>query len=304
MAFTFELTILFSGICSFVTDQPLEGDAKPKELHPVLIDAWHTGKVSDYKGMDEKKALVRHGGILQIPSENVFGLQKPGGQVVWYPKRHHLDFTFTGSPVDLTIDSSVKAHVADMSKIASKFPHVGKSVVGGNPPQEVLANAVFKKGTLSAIPEERNWLFSDALKVEPGQHRVEKMAYILKLVLGNLTEVVMTAVPFTNLGTPRNGNPGSEEKAQLTVVGAKENDRVTIKIVNACDDNPLMWQVEGSEASDEDPDFKWHYEVLTEQRNEVKKALKDAGDKELPFPKQDGGPLGGGRNCFPAFWVI
>lgn len=300
MAFDFNLEIVFTGICSLILDRPVESAAS---VSAVLPDSWDTKRKSDYKGIDDKDFLVRHGAMLQIPSGNVHP-NGGGGVLVWYPKRHRVTFEFEGAEGarnDFSIDSSVSAHVANMAVIADKFPFVPKDLLGEDPPKEVLANVQFPqmRGKLSAIKGPLDWTFSGVLSKSGGDHHVDAMSYMVVLRLEKIGRVKITADPFGKLGSPRPGNPGSAEKAMFEIVGRKENEEVRVVIANSCDANPLAWGDGDSAYSGSDPDFKWHYECLCSKKGDVKTELSS---KDLPYPARVL-LAGRGRNCFPALWV-
>lgn len=300
----FDLRIVFTGICSFVTDTPLRDG--PKKLHLVIPDAWDTRSTTEYKGIDDKCKLVRHGALIQLPVQNLEGMEDAyGGRLIWHPKRHNLRFDCKqADDADnaFRIVPGTRKMVADMTDIASKFSHVGRDILGGDPPKEILANATFHGGKLSAEAGEFNWGFEGTLRYGGQGVEVENMAYKIVLTFEKLTEVNVKAVPFysSKAKKPRPGNPGSTEPAEFKLVGTKEGRSVEIIIANACDVNPLDWRADNAAYSNVDRDFKWHYELLYNKKKEVYDAL---AKKELPHPMLKY-HLGGGRNCVPAFWTV
>lgn len=301
----FNLKIVVTGICSFVTDKPLRESSR---LSLVLLDAWHTKKNSEYKSIDGKTDLPRHGAMLQIPSGNIVGLAG-GGRLIWYPKRHQVTFNLTeqtsGQNV-YKVEPAVLSHVADMTRIVDEeFWKVDADVLGLRPPKEVLANVLFKNrdgqplgGTLSVEDGPFDWIFPATLKNSPTAFEVNKMAYEICFDFKDLTDMEIKATPFTNAHEPRHGNPGEKAGASFKIVGS--NETVKIIIANACDDNPLIWQADNTAAPPEnDIDFKWHYEIIAGRKQEIRNRLNN---RELPYP-QLLPQLGNGRNCFPAFWI-
>jgi hypothetical protein len=298
----FNLDIVFTGICSVVLDKSI---GSTTGFSVVIPDAWDKNRKTDHKGMDDKVELVRHGASIQIPSANLAVAPSLGGGAhVWYPRRHGIEITFdeaTGAPNNFAVDASVGKLVADMTIVADKFK-IKKEVIGGAPPKEVLANLAFpqKRGTLWAEKGVSDWGFSKILSSSTGEIKFNRMAFKVVLRMVQITKATIKATALGGGHVPRPGNPGSPNNVNLEVIGRSRDENVEIIVSNLCDVNPLSWEAEDSVPSEEDLDFKWHYECLSPQRADVKKTLNGGA---LPYPKKIDSRGGSGRNCFPALWV-
>lgn len=295
----FNLRIIFTGICSFVTDKPVSKE--PTKMGLVLLDAWDNTKTTSKPTIDGKENLKRHGAMVRFPLRNISGAGIPrDGLGVWYLKRQRLIFRFepdTGNPFKVDPDK-IPENVADMTKVIPEFSRVDSEVLGDRPPRDVLASAIFNKGFLSAsLDLVHPWLFKNTLSV------VEGMAFEIHLTFSGLTKMTLEAKKFSNTVNPRPGNPGSGLPGSLEIIGVEEGETVVITIANLCDENPLIWPIDPKDIPEEDRDFKWHYEILPA---DTKQRLKNRlNDRDVPFPilVKGQGPLGRGRNCFSAFWV-
>lgn len=303
----FNIRIVFTGVCSLVTDKPLSEE--PSVLHLILLDGWHTGSTTEKQPIDKLDFLRRHGAMVQFPLRNVLGAGMPrDGRGVWYPKRHRLSFDFCGTPTSeegLRVDDNLPKHVADMNLIAPGYARIGGQ---GNvldpkkPPGRVLASATFSRGTLSADPVGVNdWKFSGILAGGPAVE-IEGMAYKVVLDVHEVKRLTLKAEPFEGDIKPRDGNPGQGRPEILEIFGA-QGETVEITVANLCDENSLIWPVAEDDPPEKDLDFKWHYEILTEETK--MRVFEDLNQQELPVPSlQEEHPLGRGRNCFPGFYRI
>lgn len=288
----FNLKIVFTGVCSLVTDKPL--GQEPSVLHLVLLDTWKDGEAVD------ERPIKRHGAMIQFPLRNVTSAAPWDALGVWYPERQRL--TFRLDPPDAGsafYEDGVAGKVADIAKIIPELAFIGKDLVhAANPPVRVVANATFTRGQLTAEREFVNdWRFANTLALVKG------MAFKIVLEITGLTKLTLMAEPFTDHPTS-NDNPGSGGPQSLEIVGRSEGEVVTITVAHLCDENPLIWPIrKDAPPPPEDRDFKWHYEILSDsKKQELREKLQG---QEAPFPIFiPAGPLGRGRNCFPAFWVV
>jgi hypothetical protein len=303
----FNIRIVFTGVCSLVTDKPLS--EKPSVLHLILLDGWHTRSETEKPPIDKREFLMRHGAMVQFPLRNMWGAGMPrDGRGVWYPKRHRLSFDFwrlSASEDKLSIDDELPMHVADMNLIAPSYARIGGQddvLNPERPPGRVLASATFSQGMLSADLENVNdWKFPGILSNGSSVER-KGMAYKVVLNVHQVKRLILRADPFEGDIQPRHGNPGQGRPEILEICGA-QGETVEITIANLCDENSLIWPAGGDDPPKKDLDFKWHYEILAE---EAKTDLfEDLKGEELPVPiLQEGPQLGRGRNCFPGFYSI
>jgi len=307
----FNLEIALTGVCTLVTDQPIGNS--PAKMHLVIVDGWENSRKPNRTGVDGEQLPCRHGAMVQFPLGNLPGAGSGGrprqGKGVWYPKRHSLAFSFVEDSENrpelnaFKVHPELPQHVADMTKIAPGFASLGGSdVLDSNPHSDVLANALFERGTLSFTANEAEaWVFSSVLAAEPVV--VQGMAAEVILTLRRLSSMTLTASRLQSGGSPRRGNPGREEPDQLTLVATRPNETVRMTIAVGCEENPLLWEESQSQTPPEDVDFRWHYEIFSPAE---KVRLRDAlGDAKLPVPRRpENKRLAKGRNCFPAFFTL
>jgi hypothetical protein len=290
---SFTLKIVFTGICSLVTDKRL--GENPTELNLVLLDAWNDSTAVDGRPMK------RHGAMIQFPLRSVTNKAPQDGRGVWYPERQRLTFTPYPPREDDFREDGVAEKVADMARIMPEFSEISRQFLDEhNPPRQVVANATFRIGTLRVGSDDtHDWRFESTLGI------VKNMAFQVVLEISGLEKMIMTAEPFAIPpdGTPLDdANPGSGGRQTLEIVG-ENGQEVVVTIAHLCDENPLIWPFRPNvEPPREDRDFKWHYEILSDaKKSELQERLQC---REAPFPILiPKPPLGRGRNCFPGFWV-
>lgn len=308
----FDLEVVFTGVCGLVTDVPLGGTASPTKMHLVLVDGWDDTKLTSRPGVDGDTLPCRHGAMIQFPLDNLPGAGSSGlpssGQGVWYPVRHAIDFAFEEDPADphlndFRVDPGLAGSVADMSLIAPAFASLGGSdVLDTNPHSDVLANAVFTRGELTANSTvAEDWEFEAILS--PSKVSVKGMVSEVVLRLRRLASVTITASLFQGAGAGRPGNPGRSAPDVVRLVATNPRQTIQIVIAVGCEENPLRWIESSPSSLNVDDDFRWHYEILSPaEKTRLRTAL---GANKLPIPRKSTtpGPLAGGRNCFPAFWT-
>jgi len=302
----FDLCLVFTGICSLVTEKPLKDE--PKQLYLVLADGWAEKRDTGFSGLDDYENLMRHAAMVQFPLRNVSATTSvpASGKGIWYLKRQRLDFGFdeqtpNGNPFN--IEPTLVDHVADMTKLAPGHAAVGPDALGLQPPQGILANSSrIDKGTLKVdnTMVVGQWRFAPTLATK--SILIPGLGYRIVLELKALKKFTLTASPFNGAVQPRPGNPGSGLAEKLEIVAMQDGEKIEVTVGNLCDENPLIWPMDSTiELRKKDLDFKWHYEILPRATKDA--LIRSLDGKELPYPIYAGNDLGSGRNCFPAFFT-
>jgi hypothetical protein len=309
----FNLHVKFTGLVTFVKNA--DETAYPP-MCAVLVDARESRRALD------GTILKRHRPFVRYPSREVVGATRNRGesenQGIWYIDRQRIYFEVfeDAPPLTLpTLTQQVKVFpdghpekpdfnerenkeslswLFDLKRLFPDF-EVDPRVLAPQPDQEamVAAQVVIDRGILGT------GLFTDAVwemdRVLSGAPYRQVLSHEVKLVYENLREARMVAVSLDD--------PTAVRYLDLTGLPLNGEEAVEIFVVNACDDNPLQWEVPLTPTAD--VDSKWYFELLsTAARGKLSRSL---GKHELPHPKPvegfdgSGGPgAQGSHNCIPA----
>lgn len=274
----FNVRVVFTGICAFTPDKPFKDT--PKEVLAVIPDGWSKTVEFPSKAQDGLK-LRRHRPYVKIKGRSIgaTGLLSDA-DIVWYLKGNKLDFGFTGAPNDFTLGNIAK--LCSMVDVAEDYSVIDAELLKFPPPTAVAAQVFFNKGKISAERTYGEWVFPSTLS------KTKKSAAPIA------TEVIVffqDVETFKLIFTPFN----TEVPVPFDLQGS-EGATLEIVIANLCDENPLRWETD-VEVLPTDDDFKWYFELLSQEK---KDSLPDELDGlPLPVPHFKGKLNGQGINCVP-----
>lgn len=299
----FDLNITLTGLVVFVPNACANSRAK---MVALLVD----GRQEDRKALD-RQFLRFHKGFVKFPIENISptnGVEESFG--LWYLNRErlfieveHLNddaavanlFNITqpslGDPHPETPDQSNRhsfSWVLNLEKASPDFL-IEPELLGSSPPKEsVLAQVVIDQGTLQTKETTPVvWTYETTLS---GKIYNQVFAHEVELLFKDLKSARIRAVSFD-----------SPDKNKYLDLGALQKDgRVKIDIINACERNPLDWDI--TQRIEADEDTKWYFELLKKASKE--KVVDDLRKAHLPVPRPlrpvDKGGAPGSGNCIPS----
>ena len=306
----FNLEILFTGICSFVPDNP--DLAKVTKLCVVLPNGTKAHSTL-LRALDGRR-LRRHHGMLRFP----LGSYAPGDHALpaeaegfWLLDRRRLrlelgDDRYKTEPLRFhrLSDAAMAQAIQDMadgkmltpdqqrgyqwllqlSRIAPGPCDVDPLVVSEAPPMSVLCQFVLGGGgevSTGKLPTRTLWTFSPNLSEEPMPET--------HLAHGML-------VSYQNVTTVRVVAESLDDPKDVKAIQLAGEDGATIRVLvsNMCDENPLEWDYPAPPVRDEDT--RWLYELLSPDSKKTIRSVLPATGLPLPQPVST---AGGGPNCIP-----
>jgi len=281
----FTLQVQFTGLCSFVPNDTLP---KATKLMVVLPNADFPQVIGTPPPSSlDHQALRRHKGMVRVPLANLGLTNAPAdGLAIWYivpgcriqfqtdppaVANSGLSITISNQPNSFTL-------VAPMADLMPSPNDIDPAAVSSSPPPNVLGQVLIEGGTVTTSPSSEVWVFEPP----PASGRITAIAHEVTVTYSSLNQASM----ITSFG----GFP------HITPLVPDANNVATVRILNACDDNPLEWPSVLTPTID--VDFRWFYELLpTASKITLLSKLTAAG---LGLPKAIG--AGGGADCSPSLW--
>jgi hypothetical protein len=275
----FELNVEFVGLCLYVHDPEsgrvavLMPDARKRTADPVHVDG---------------SEGAPHVGDLRFNLADLDPAFPPGSPgEPSFECVHLFDFQELsfgpGAPVRFALN------VPEFEKIA---PHpdsperalleLRPGMFSAQPPRDLLMRTRLTGGTLEGLPNEF-WRFDATLAPEPFETQFANFVTWTLPVEGDHLTVELRSF-------------AGEVQTSLTLRPA-DGARVSLKVANLCDKNPLEWEDLGLRRVDgDDLDFKWIYRLLQPVAGTLAELLNG---RDLPIPKPSVTRGQGVEDCLP-----
>jgi len=271
-----DVTIEFTGLCSFVPREPVAG---PLAFCVVFPNAWYTPNCGDFprKSLDGVSALRPHRPFLCSTN------QETGAQSV---------LPLEGKRVRIIAGTGEACRIGDVDGLAS-FGDITSalssgliSVVGSvlRPhPCVVATQVVFQEGEVSASIGPHSFSFDNYLTSETP--KVRKLNHIVSLMMASVSVLILEIRDlFTN------------ELIETLTFDVAGQGAPNLRFSNLCLADPLQWAPMATKKVKDDEDFRWHYEII-DRPDLVRVALNGL---PLPIPRvRPDSANGNGLNCFP-----
>jgi hypothetical protein len=303
---SFDLKVVFTGLMVFVPNGCQNSRAR---MCALVVD----GRQEDRFALDGTQ-LRPHRAFVRFPIDNLSptsGAKESFG--LWYLDRQRIIFDIESEDDDKPgVAFGVRAlsmaagsvHPEEPSKDdrfsfswalnlerLSPYFTIDPRLLEASPPEDsVIAQVVIDRGILqTATVTPIVWACDTTLSE---QIYNQAFAHEVELVFDSIRAARIRAISFDD-----------PDKVQILDLSSLQRDgRVEISIVNACERNPLQWDI--TQTPEADVDTKWVFELLDEAgKASVVDRLRKA---ELPIPRplrpltKLGGAPGSG-NCIPPF---
>jgi len=282
----FTLKVQFTGLCSFVPNDTL---ANATKLMVVLPNADFPQKIGTPPPSSlDHQALRRHRGMVRVPLANLGLANAPanGSAVQYIAPGCRIQFqtdppAAASSGLNISIGNKPDSFtlVVPMADLMPSPNDIDPSAVSFPPPLSVLGQVLIEGGTVTTSPNPEVWVFEPP----PASGRITPIAHEVTVTYSLLNQASIV----TTVG-------GSRYMTQLV---PDANNVAAVRILNACDDNPLEWPRIPNPTID--VDFRWFYELLPPASKITLLSKLTPAGLGLPRPIGAGG---GGADCSPALW--
>jgi hypothetical protein len=312
MSFTFRA--YFSGVCAIVPNDEIKKATKLCFLMPSSgrhDQDWDPIAAPALDG----RPLSRHVAFIKFNLANLLGSTAPqGAEGLWYLHRQRISFRFEvdesqgldqESPdleiiydeqqkISGQIDTQSLHWVPELERIlGKKLCQVDPTLIlKEQPSNKITAQILIERGTVGVEDlAETLWRF---------QPKITPKSYEQYLAHKTFTEVAKVKKMWI-----RSQPLDSASAAKEYEFWAEDGQTLEMSFFTACEKNPLDWKGSAVGRLKTDPDFRWHYQLLTADcQAAVKKELKKgmSGLRSLPIPwriddAQSAHKLGQDNNC-------